>query len=501
MKRQNLKNIDEIFSETWRLYKSRALPIWAVTLLSILVTVFLIAACGAAAFFGLGLEQAFAGDVRSILLNPAVLGAGAALLLTATLLMTWCQAAVLTVTVDQELGIMGGFRAGCKYVLPMLWIGSLYLGIVMTGFIFFIVPGLIFGLSMSLCFYIMVEEDLPGIDAVLASRLYMRGHWWNTFFKFSLVWLISFLIGLLYYVGHIYIFLFLSFLFAPFLMLFMVVVYRDLKEVAGEVDPSSCRRWLWVLMGGVGFLLPLLAVIAGLVTVGPQIPEEMKRLKREVNSTLGTEVFSQPTATPSTRLPGDNSGITVPVVRQLPSVDGFLIWRDPAGDTHNPLLDIKEVSAKGEQGELLLRVTLTSSFSAYFATAGAESFTPLISFYIDTDVDRATGGAPFNEGRGRTGYDMHIEVLLVARQSNADKISGQTTQTTDVSLYQLDGRTRRSLSSLEDSTVSISEDILNIRLPYSQLKVSGGDTVRVCYREAAQRQGIGLAKDKLVPLK
>ena len=83
-----------------------------------------------------------------------------------------------------------------KYIFPLLWISSLYVGIVITGSVFFIIPGLILALSMSLCFFIMVEEERTGIDALLASRLYIRGHWWNTLFKLLLVWVLSILLGL-----------------------------------------------------------------------------------------------------------------------------------------------------------------------------------------------------------------------------------------------------------------------------------------------------------------
>jgi hypothetical protein len=210
-------------------------------------------------------------------------------------------------------------------------------------------------------------------------------------------------------------------------------------------------------------------------------------------------VFPQPFAKTSSSSPSsgstDNGG--APTVRPLPSVDGFVVWRDPIGDAHNPLLDIKEVSAKGEEGELVLNVTLTRSFASYFATADADSFNLLASFYIDTDVNRETGGMPFSEQSERTGYDIGIEVLLVTRRSADNALSGQAS----VSLYRLASQSRDSLGALEGDAVIISGDSLTIRLPYSLLKISGWREIRVCYREAEQRQDEGLAMDKLVPLK
>ncbi len=473
------------------MYKSRVIPIGLVSLLSLLVSIMLLLGGGAAAFFTLGGQPFFAGDPREILLNPAVIGTGVLLVLVAALLITWCQAAVLVMTVQQERGITGGLITSWKYIFPLLWISSLYMGIVITGSLFFIIPGLMLALSMSLCFFIMIEEERTGIDALLASRLYIRGHWWNTLIKLLLIWALSILTGLIPLpVGPI-----LSLLFTPFLMLYMVTVYHDLKECSGEVDSSFSSGWFWVLLGVFGFLLPLLAFIGSIVALGPQLPEIIRQVQTEVNRTLGTDIFPRPQTDAGKFI--NKRKIKVPIVRQLPSVDGFLIWRDPIGDTHNPFLDIKEVSAKGDQGELLLTVTTTQSLSAYFLTVEAGNFDQLISFYLDTDTNRATGGTPFGQQQGRDGYDLDVQVQLVTRQKEDGKsVSGGG----EVSFYQINGQERRSFGTPDKKAVTVSGDTVTVRLPYSQLEMTSGDTVRICYREAAQEQGHGLAKDKLVPL-
>ncbi|WLE96346.1 MAG: hypothetical protein QTN59_16900 [Candidatus Electrothrix communis] len=492
MEKDQLKNTYEIFSETWTLYKSSVISIGLVSLVSLFVSIMLLIGGGTAAFFALGGQPYFTGDPQKILLNPLVIGTGILLLFVASLLITWCHTAVLTATVQQERSVMGNLITSWKYIFPLLWISSLYVGIVITGSVFFIIPGLILALSMSLCFFIMVEEERTGIDALLASRLYIRGHWWNTLFKLLLVWVLSILLGLAPLpVGPI-----LSLLFAPFLMLYTVTVYHDLKECSGEVDPSSSSGWFWVLLGVFGFLLPLLAFIGSIVALGPQLPEIIKQVQTEVNRTLGTDIFPQPQNDARNSI--DAKDIKVPIVRQLPSVDGFLIWRDPIGDTHNPFLDIKEVSAKGDQGGLLLTITMTRPLSAYFLAVKAGDFDPLISFYLDTDTNRATGGTPFRQQQERDGYDLNVQVQLVAQQEgNARGVSGGA----EVSLYQIDGNERRSFGTLDKKAVTVSGDTVTVRLPYSRLETKSGNTVRICYREAAQEQGGRLAKDKLVPLK
>jgi hypothetical protein len=482
MSKIKLKSMDEIFSEAWLLYKSRALPMIVVMLLTSLLSIALIGGSSAAAYLGLGIEQGLAGDLRELLLNPMVIGSAIGIFFLTILLILWSQAAVLAITVDEELSILGAMLAGWKFFLPMLWVGCLYFGIVLAGLSLFVLPGLILALSLSLCFFIMIDEEFAGIDAVMASRLYIRGHWWNTFFKFLLVWLISIVLSLIPVAGQV-----LAVLFAPFMLLYMVAVYRDLKRVANDtVDPNTCFRWLWVLLAAAGIVLPLLGFIGAAVTLGPQLPDMIQQLREQgtdyIHTVSAPPALPGPVATPP---PG-------PAAQHLTSVDGFMVWRDPVGDTGNPLLDIKEVSAGSEDGELVLSVTMAQSFDSYFTAAGAASFDPLVSFFLDTDDDPVTGGSSFSDPE-RTGYDMAVDVQLSAHAD--EQHSGQPF----VSLYRLSGSNRQSLGSVAESAVSVSGHILKISLPHSQLTLDG-NVVRVCYREANQQQGSGMAKDKRVPL-
>ncbi len=242
-------------------------------------------------------------------------------------------------------------------------------------------------------------------------------------------------------------------------------------------------------MAAAGIMLPLLGLVGAVVTLGPQLPDMIKQVQE--GKILGMEL-PRLNDLPSSPVSGRKSA--VPVVKRLQSVDGSWIWRDPTGDTHNPLLDIKEVSAKSGHDELLLTVTLTRPVEHYFAAANMSTFDPLISFYLDTDVNRETGGRAV-AASGRSGYDVVVDILLETRPEDVGK--GQV----HVSLYKLDGQDRQSLGALDDTAVTVSGNTVKIRLPYNLLHVDRKDTLRICYRETGQEQGSGLAKDKLIPLK
>jgi len=271
-----LKSITEVFSETWDLYKQRAVPILLVILLTSFLVIVLLCIFGIMMALGLGGLDALTGHVQKGACSPLFIITALFGLLVVCILIFWSQAAAIAITVDTDSGIMKALKDGWKYLIPLGWISTLYMGIVLTGVVFFLIPGVILALSMSFCFYALIDDDLHGMDALVASRQYIRGHWWNTLGKFLPVWLISVAVGLVPYVGQL-----LSFMVSPFLLLYMLVVYRDLKEAAAEVNLHSAPRRLWTFMAALGILLPLLGLVGALVTLGPQLPDLIQQLQQK----------------------------------------------------------------------------------------------------------------------------------------------------------------------------------------------------------------------------
>ncbi len=477
----------------------------AVTLLGSLFCTLVLVGLGVGGFFALGLDeqklqQFFNGDLQRILSDLSLtlahsfalplLGGGILFFLTIVLLVCWVQTSVFVAAVDEQHGIIESLCTGWKYIFPMLWIGSLYFGILMTASLFFLLPALILSVSMGLWIYVMIDEDRRGIDALMASRLYVRGHWWNTFFKGLLMSLavaglimpLSLLPLVVQFPGQQIVLQVLQFFIMAFALVFSVTVYRDLKQAAGKIDTDSTYRCLWMPMALAGIILPLLGLIGVFIAFGPKLPEGMERMRTQL-----LEQIRQAAEQQGISLPLPQSGAsTPPAVQTVSSVDGFIIWRDPVGDARNPLLDIRQVSAEGKQGALVLTAELAKPLAEYFA-AQKDDFDPLVNFYFDTDLNPATGGALSGE-EGRAGYDLHLEILLARDKPYA-------------SLYRLDGQQKQSLEPLAEDTLAVSGSSLTVRLPYERLGAAAGGNIRACFREAAQQEGSGLGSDQIVPLK
>lgn len=245
----------------WDQYKNRAMPILAVMLISAVVIGGLVLSLMLCATLGGAILAHFTDELIVIYLVIALV---CVLLLAATLLVLWSQTAMLALIVHEELGIIEAFRTGWTYLWPMAWVMTLLAALLLAGFLLGILPGFLFLVWFTFCMYVLLEEDRRGMDALLASREYVRGHWWNTFGKIFALWLISAVAGFIPFLGQVF-----SFLFTPFFMLFLLAMYRNFKEVKGvavvTAGPGSMAFW-WTL-AVLGMVLPLVVLIAALFSL------------------------------------------------------------------------------------------------------------------------------------------------------------------------------------------------------------------------------------------
>ena len=270
-------SIGVLLAETWAQYRVRALPILAVMLLGLAVTL-LVVLSEFTLFTGvlLLIRGDFTPQMTAttpLLEDPVFLGHLLFVLLLLALFLLWVQSATIAITMERECGILEALVLGGRRMWSLGWILLLTFGIVTTGALLLLLPGLVFFVWFLFAVFILYEEDCHGLEALLASRAYVRGHWWSTLFKFAVVFLISMLLGLVPVAGPV-----LAFLFKPFLLLFLVLLYRDLKEVHGGRAAAEGNYFLWGGLAFCGLLLLLLGSIGAVVTLGPQLPRYMEQM-------------------------------------------------------------------------------------------------------------------------------------------------------------------------------------------------------------------------------
>lgn len=108
-----------------------------------------------------------------------------------------------------------------------------------------VIPGIISYVSVSFALFILVAENLRGLEALRKSRKYVEGYWWDVFKRLLLIILAS--VGLL--IGPLLGILdvpssreigellggFVSLILTPLVTIYSFLIYADLKRIKEQM--------------------------------------------------------------------------------------------------------------------------------------------------------------------------------------------------------------------------------------------------------------------------
>lgn len=256
-----LRPIGELFKESWEIFKSRFGTLIALYLLSI---VFLFVLIGIFSGVGYLLSTLFPENKNAVIATGIFTG-----MIPGFIAMFWAFAAFTFAVVDETLGIREALGKSWQRVGSFMWLASLLGFIISGGFFLLVIPGIIFLVWFVFAQFILASEDERGMNAILKSKAYVKDRWFDIFLRLFVVWLVSAILGIVPLIGPI-----LSLIFFPFTMIFICLVYRDLKAIKGEgfIYPhSSGDKFMWIGIGALGYIvLPLF--IIGILGASLTIP-------------------------------------------------------------------------------------------------------------------------------------------------------------------------------------------------------------------------------------
>lgn len=256
-----LSEIGDLLTRSWELFKER---IWVLLPLQLL-SIALLAACTAAivgigAFFVMMLPE----YKTPILVTSVIIGITIGLTT-----MIWPITALITAVADRSLSIREALAAGWEKLWAFLWLFSIIAYVIAGGYLLFIIPGVIFTIWFIFSQYILATEHIGGMNALLKSKAYVKDRWFDVFIRFLVIWAISTGVGLVPFLGII-----LSFLFAPFTMIYSYLIYEELKAVNPEplyYPTTTGEKLKWIGLATLGYIvLPLIIIaIVGAVCIIP----------------------------------------------------------------------------------------------------------------------------------------------------------------------------------------------------------------------------------------
>ncbi len=230
---------------------------------------------------GVQLAQVLAGFLFAPLMVVAVLSGPAAAMwviggmtfvfLALTTLVTLTSIYIF----HQGMGVGGALKLAFGSFFSYLWLVIAVTLTIMGGSLLLVVPGIIFAGWFVLSIYVFVVEGKKGFGAMMASKEYVRGYWWDVMGRLLVLGLISAAFQLLFMLpamlggqtvqnilGSIS-----NLLFAPFALIYSYLIYQNLKELKPAIASAPApeeKKGLFVgaaILGVVMMSLMLYVVL------------------------------------------------------------------------------------------------------------------------------------------------------------------------------------------------------------------------------------------------
>lgn len=250
---EELQGIGELFKRSWEIYKSRIGSLMSIILLSLVF-----AAITVGVFVGIGFLISMTFTDTETKKTMTALGVIIGIV-PGTIVLFLGFTAFIYAVANENLGIKDSFTNGRRRLWSFLWILTLLAYVVTGGFFLFLVPGVIFWVWFSFALFILASEDERGMSALLKSKEYVRGRWFDVFLRLFIIAIISNVIGILPFIGPL-----LSIIFIPFGAIFTYLVYSDLRDIKRDVTyPSSGgTKCKWIGVGTLGYVVvPIIIMI------------------------------------------------------------------------------------------------------------------------------------------------------------------------------------------------------------------------------------------------
>ncbi len=308
--RTDMLRIGELFSRSWGAFKDRIWTLLGINLLGILLVIgaALLAQSGSNLLMKFSAGSAV-GQILAVLIIACV----------AFLAVTWIVAASLYAIVEKT-GIKESLGLGLSRVLAFFWLFFLITLIIGGGYGLLILPGILFTIWFFFAQYVLAAEDQRGMDALLKSKEYVRGHGWAVLGRLLLLMLIFLPLGFIPLVGP-----FLSILLGPFSLVYYNEIYQDLRQLKPDVavPGGTGLKTVFIGLGIVGILaLP----VAAYLSAGPEARQAASLLVG-----MATEDFQfQTGALPrDSQLPAENqqpTSVTRKPITEKNPLDDLMVY-------------------------------------------------------------------------------------------------------------------------------------------------------------------------------
>lgn len=223
------------------MFQSRFATLFIIYLLFLLAAA---AAPVAAGALGFALAAALPSAKGAVVTLSSVIGLAAGVLG-----FSWGWGACVAASLDETLDTRAAFAVAREKLLPFALVSFLVGFIITGGYLLFVIPGIIFSVWFFFANFVIFDDDTRGMSALLKSKAYTAGRWFDVFLRLVVIWACLAVVGAIPVVG-----LLLTLVAIPYTMVYQALLFKDLKEAAGEViypcGFGDSARWVGLAVLG-----------------------------------------------------------------------------------------------------------------------------------------------------------------------------------------------------------------------------------------------------------
>ncbi|MCL5016222.1 MAG: sulfite exporter TauE/SafE family protein [Patescibacteria group bacterium] len=252
---EKLTGFSQLFSDTVSLFKRKIGVLLGIYIIPMLGTLLL-----------LFIPRSSGGDIAIMIVSLL------------DIILSIAGGTALIYAVSSDSGVIESYGKAFGIFWKYLWVSVLATFVILGGFVMGVVPGIIFSGWFILGFYVLVLEDKRGVNALLRSKEYITGYWWNVFFKFLLFVLVIFgagiIVGLFKLINADFE-LILAFIFelviTPLFFTFTFLIYKGLAGIKPQLmsAPVSGNKRFFEFSGWLGLFAPALIAVAVVIVLNP----------------------------------------------------------------------------------------------------------------------------------------------------------------------------------------------------------------------------------------
>ncbi len=267
---EKLKSAWQLFKEAWSLYRSR-LSTWIGILLVPTALSFLLT------------------GMKYVSLFPPfsympLFSLGKIIIWVLFLFFNIIATSALFFSIKLSCGVKESYVVALRNWFPYVFLSAIVLSISLGGFVFLLVPGMIFLVWFALALPVFVFEEKGGMEALLRSKRLVSGNFWKVAWRSFFIFLLLIVMSVPFavmgkYIGdsHGFLFIPLVFITVPMMTLYSWFLYQDLVRIDKTPSVPTSNRlergvyWFFALIG-----LPVLAgyiLFQGMLLVTHDIPE------------------------------------------------------------------------------------------------------------------------------------------------------------------------------------------------------------------------------------